>query len=138
MARSRIKLSDQVNARGQIMTASDLLDAGLAYVEMVDNFHTGKRGPMTKYFVTLYNESDEIETSSGWEISKYAYMSRAAIGQDFDPYNVGVNFIPEPAPEPEPDPVPQAPPTWPSRDERLFGQLGPPQKKTKMPLDRAV
>jgi hypothetical protein len=74
-----------VNNDGTITTPAELLDSGKAYVEKAENFHAprSKKGYCTKYFVTLVG--DDPDVSSGWEIGKMAYESRASKGQDQPP-----------------------------------------------------
>ena len=79
----RVKLSDLVNFNGTITTPAELLDNGTAYVERVDSFYAprSKNGFRPAYFVTIPDPNDP-DVKSGWEISKYAYQSRADKGQD--------------------------------------------------------
>lgn len=78
---ARVKLNQPVNADGTITTCAELLDAGKAIVERVDNF--GKN-MVVKYFCTLLDDYGNI-TSGCFEIGQKAYESRVAKGQHVKP-----------------------------------------------------
>lgn len=68
-----VKLNDPVNYNGQTTTINDLDKLGLITFVKVENFHT-KRGVFTKYFANIKNDNPDIK--SGYEIGKFAYMSK--------------------------------------------------------------
>jgi hypothetical protein len=63
------KLSDPINHNGSVTTISALIDAGLIELRKSDKFHS-RNGLRTAYFADIKG------TTSGWEISKLAYLSR--------------------------------------------------------------
>ncbi len=80
----RVKLDQPVNTGSEfygVTTCADLLDAGRAFVERVDNFG---RNRITKYFVTLIDRRGNA-TNSCFEIGQKAFESRVAKGQNVPP-----------------------------------------------------
>lgn len=69
-----VKLNDLVKYDSRVTTINELDKQGLIEFKKVENFHT-KRGIFTKYFADIKTDT-KGRISIGWEISKFAYLSK--------------------------------------------------------------